>query len=84
MRGGVVSEADCAMLIGSRRLSTSRATIRIRLRSSEYWSIAPEVLGGIERFVAINSAIKSTCKARSTARSPLAAMSARQAARPTS
>jgi acetyl-CoA hydrolase len=58
MRGGVVSEADCAMLIGSRRLfDFARDNPRIRLRSSEYTHSA-EVLRGIERFVAINSAIE--------------------------
>jgi acetyl-CoA hydrolase len=55
---GAVSEADCAMLIGSRRLfDFARDNPRIRLRSSEY-THAAAVLGGIERFVAINSAIE--------------------------
>jgi acetyl-CoA hydrolase len=46
------------MLIGSRRLfDFARDNPRIRLRSSEY-THAAAVLGGIERFVAINSAIE--------------------------
>lgn len=58
MRSGAVSEADCAMLIGSRKLfDFARDNPRIRLRSSEYTHDA-EVLGRIERFVAINSAIE--------------------------
>ena len=58
MRGGAVSKADCAMLIGSRKLfDFARDNPRIRLRSSEYTHSA-EVLGGIEGFVAINSAVE--------------------------
>lgn len=58
MRSGAVSEADCAMLIGSRKLfDFARDNPRIRLRSSEYTHGA-EVLGRIERFVAINSAVE--------------------------
>jgi acyl-CoA hydrolase len=58
MRSGAVSEADCAMLIGSRKLfDFARDNPRIRLRSSEYTHGA-EVLGRLERFVAINSAIE--------------------------
>jgi acetyl-CoA hydrolase len=58
MRSGAVSEADCAMLIGSRKLfDFARDNPRIRLRSSEY-THAAEVLDRIERFVAINSAVE--------------------------
>lgn len=58
MRAGVVRETDCAMLIGSRRLfDYARDNPRIRLRSSEYTHSA-EVLGKLEHFVAINSAIE--------------------------
>jgi len=46
------------MLIGSRKLfDFAHGNPRIRLRSSEYTHGA-EVLGGIERFVAINSAVE--------------------------
>jgi acetyl-CoA hydrolase len=58
MERGVVREADCAMLIGSRRLfDYARDNPRIRLRSSEYTHGA-EVLRRLEHFVAINSAIE--------------------------
>jgi len=64
MRGGAVSEIDCAMLIGSRKLfDFARDNPRIRLRSSEYTHGA-EVLGRIERFVAINSAIEVDLQGR--------------------
>lgn len=62
MRGGAVSEADCALLIGSRKLfDFARDNPRIRLRSSEY-THAAEVLGRLERFVAINSAVEVDLK----------------------
>lgn len=49
---------DCAMLIGSRRLfEFARENPAVRLRSSEY-THDPRVLAGIERFVAINSAVE--------------------------
>jgi acyl-CoA hydrolase len=58
MQSGAVREADCAMLIGSRKLfDFARDNPRIRLRSSEYTHDA-KVLDGLERFVAINSAIE--------------------------
>jgi len=58
MRGGAVREADCAMLIGTRKLfDFARDNPRIRLRSSEYTHGA-DVLRSLERFVAINSAIE--------------------------
>ena len=58
MQAGAVREIDCAMLIGSRKLfDFARDNPRVRLRSSEYTHGA-QVLGGLERFVAINSAIE--------------------------
>ena len=58
LQSGAVREVDCAMLIGSRKLfDFARDNPRIRLRSSEYTHGA-EVLGRLERFVAINSAIE--------------------------
>jgi acetyl-CoA hydrolase len=58
MERKVVSRVDCAMLIGSPRLfSFARLNERVRLRSSEY-THNPQVLHGIERFVAINSAVE--------------------------
>lgn len=54
----VVRRADCAMLIGTRRLfDFARENPAIRLRTSEY-THHPRVLGGLERFVAINSAVE--------------------------
>ncbi len=54
----VVSQVDCAMLIGSPRLfSFARENPAVRLRSSEY-THDPAVLHGLERFVAINSAVE--------------------------
>lgn len=50
--------AECAMLIGSKKLfDYARENPRVRLRSSEY-THGPRVLAGIERFVAINSAVE--------------------------
>jgi len=50
--------AECAMLIGSPRLfEFARDNPRVRLRSSEYTHGAA-VLGRIEKFVAINSAVE--------------------------
>lgn len=58
MLAGALSEVDCAMLIGSRKLfDFARDNPRIRLRSSEYTHGAA-VLGRLERFVAINSAVE--------------------------
>jgi len=54
----VASTADCALLIGSARLfEFARDNPRVRLRSSEY-THSPEVLGRIDKFVAINSAVE--------------------------
>jgi acyl-CoA hydrolase len=58
IRNGNAGSADCAMLIGTAKLfEFARDNPAIRLRSSEY-THAPEVLGGLERFVAINSAVE--------------------------
>jgi len=58
MERNVVSQVDCAMLIGSPRLfAFSHLNDRVRLRSSEY-THNPQVLHGIERFVAVNSAVE--------------------------
>jgi acetyl-CoA hydrolase len=58
MQRGVVAAADCAMLIGSRRLfDFARDNPGIRLRSTEY-THDPRVLASLPRFVAINSAVE--------------------------
>ena len=58
IQGGIVKSADCAMLIGTRRLfDFARDNPAIRLRSSEY-THNPGILGRLERFVAINSAVE--------------------------
>lgn len=58
MRHGAADKAACAMLIGSRKLfDHARENPALRLRSVEY-THDPRVLSGIERFVAINSAIE--------------------------
>lgn len=58
MGSGAVTEADCAMLIGSRKLfDYARENPAIRLRSTEY-THDPRVLGSLPRFVAINSAVE--------------------------
>ena len=55
---GAINAVTAAMLIGSRKLfDAARENARIRLRSSEH-THDPRVLAGIERFVAINSAIE--------------------------
>jgi acetyl-CoA hydrolase len=55
---GLDAEVDCAMLIGTKKLfDYARENKRVRLRSSEY-THDPRVLGRIERFVAINSAVE--------------------------
>jgi len=55
---GAVDAVTAAMLIGTRKLfDAARENPRIRLRSVEY-THDPRVLSGIERFVAINSAIE--------------------------
>jgi acetyl-CoA hydrolase len=58
MNQGVVGEVDGGTLMGTRELfDHARENPRLRLRSIEY-THNPRVLGGIERFVAINSAIE--------------------------
>lgn len=58
MRSGVVAQAACGQLIGTRRLfDFARENPAIRLRSIEY-THDPRVLGALERFVAINSAVE--------------------------
>jgi acyl-CoA hydrolase len=58
LKGGAASTVDCAMLIGSPALfEFARGNEAIRLRSSEY-THDPRVLAGLERFVAINSAVE--------------------------
>jgi acetyl-CoA hydrolase len=58
---GVVAldvQVDCAMLTGTKKLfDYARENRRVRLRSSEY-THDPRVLGRIERFVAVNSAVE--------------------------
>jgi acyl-CoA hydrolase len=58
MKSGAVASADCAMLIGTRKLfDCARENPAIRLRSTEY-THDPRVLGTLPRFVAINSAVE--------------------------
>src|SRR6185295_9050942 len=58
MRKGVVLGADCAMLIGTRRLFDHAAdNPAIRLCSTEH-THDPRVLASLPRFVAINSAVE--------------------------
>ena len=58
LQAGAVGAVDCALLIGTRRLfDFARDNPAIRLRSSEYTHSA-RVLAGIERFVAVNSAVE--------------------------
>lgn len=58
MKAGVVDSADCAMLIGTRSLfDHARGNPAVRLRSTEY-THDPRVLGALQKFVAINSAVE--------------------------
>lgn len=58
MQAGVVTEVDCGVLMGSRKLfDYAHRNPAIRLRSTEY-THDPRALLGIERFVAINSAVE--------------------------
>lgn len=58
MRRGAVLGADCAMLIGTRKLfDHAHDNPAVRLRSTEY-THAPRVLASLPRFVAINSAVE--------------------------
>lgn len=58
MQRGAVGTADCAMLIGTRKLfDFARDNSSIRLRSTDY-THDPRVLASLPRFVAINSAVE--------------------------
>lgn len=58
MQKGAITEADGGTLMGTRTLfEYARENPKLRLRSIEY-THNPRVLGGIERFVALNSAIE--------------------------
>jgi acyl-CoA hydrolase len=58
MQRGIVTAADCGVLMGTRRLfEHARENPAVRLRSTEFTHNA-RVLAGIERFVAINSAVE--------------------------
>ena len=58
MKSGAVSAADCAMLIGTRKLfDHARDNPALRLRSTEY-THDPRVLASLQKFVAINSAVE--------------------------
>jgi acyl-CoA hydrolase len=58
MEKGVMLQADGGTLMGTRRLfDFARDNPRLRLRSTEY-THHPKVLMGLDRFVAINSAIE--------------------------
>ncbi len=58
MQRGIVSQADCGVLMGTRRLfDHARENPALRLRSTEHTHNA-RVLAGIERLVAINSAVQ--------------------------
>jgi len=58
MQGGAVTRVDGGTLMGTRPLfEHARENPEVRLRSVEY-THHPRVLGGIERFVALNSAIE--------------------------
>jgi acetyl-CoA hydrolase len=58
MQRGIVAQADCGVLMGTRRLfEHARENPAVRLRSTEF-THNPRVLAGIERFVAVNSAVE--------------------------
>jgi len=58
MQRGVVTEAVCGVLLGTKKLfDYARENPRVQLRSSDY-THSPRVLAAIERFVAINSAVE--------------------------
>jgi acyl-CoA hydrolase len=58
MQRGIVTAIDCGVLMGTRRLfEHARENPALRLRSTEF-THNPRVLAGIERFVAINSAVE--------------------------
>ena len=58
MKSGAATRADCAMLIGTKKLfDFARDNPALRLRSTEY-THEPSVLASLPRFVAINSAVE--------------------------
>lgn len=58
MQRGVVTAADCTMLIGTRKLfDFARDNRAIRLRSTEY-THDPRALASLTKFIAINSAVE--------------------------
>ena len=58
IQSGAVTDVDCAMLIGTRRLfDFARDNPALRLRSTEY-THDPRVLATLPKFVAINSAVE--------------------------
>jgi acetyl-CoA hydrolase len=58
MRRGAILEAVGGLLLGTRKLlDFAHENPRLQLRSSDY-THAPRVLAGIERFIAINSAVE--------------------------
>ena len=58
MERGILAQADCGVLMGTRRLfEHARENPALRLRSTDF-THNPRVLAGIERFVAINSAVE--------------------------
>ncbi len=58
LQAGIIREVNCGLLMGSRRLfEHAHRNPAIRLRSTEY-THDPRTLLGIERFVAINSAVE--------------------------
>jgi acyl-CoA hydrolase len=58
MRSGIVEQAVCGQFIGSRKLfDFGRDNAAIRMRSTEH-THDPRVLGSLQRFVAINSAVE--------------------------
>ena len=58
MKTGAVTGADCAMMIGTRKLfDHAQGNAAVRLRSTEY-THDPRVLASLPKFVAINSAVE--------------------------
>jgi acetyl-CoA hydrolase len=58
LKAGAVTGADCAMLIGTRKLfDCARDNPAVRLRSTEF-THDPRVLAALPKFVAINSAVE--------------------------
>jgi acetyl-CoA hydrolase len=58
MQAGVLRRADCGVLFGSRTLfDFAHQNARVRVRSVDH-THNPRVLAGLERFVAINSAVE--------------------------